>query len=312
MIILIGTGDQRLAPNLDTHSGLYPTRRLLPMGSPHSFMAFFPILAPLLLLLLCTPSVQGAITNTTVDDADSAFTFTGSWTAVSASNPCNFCSSKPDASQTFDGTWHDGNYRTGASETTGGSFTFTGSAVYIFGIDQAKSQPDIAFTLGSTQSVHHYTGTEQFVYNALFFSATGLAADQTHTVNWNFNIDPSTGVGVQAALFDYAIVTSGTADVAAPPTTQSTTSSTTAQQTKTQTSSSCVVFLCRLVFDSDPPKIVPHILPQLHQLPFLLSLHTRLRSAHLHPREFYLSIVVLELIPHRSSSATIASQSDTS
>lgn len=89
--------------------------------------------------------------------------------------------------------------------------------MYIFGIDQANSQPDIAFTLGSTQAVHHYTGTERFVYNALFFSATGLAADETHTVNWIFNIDPSTGVGVQAALFDYAIVTSGTDDAASPP-----------------------------------------------------------------------------------------------
>jgi hypothetical protein len=88
----------------------------------------------------------------------------------------------------------------------------SGSAVYIFGIDQAESQPDIVFTLGSTQSTHHYTGTERFAYNALFFSATGLPADQTHTVNWIFNIDQSTGVGVQAALFDYAIVTSGTAD----------------------------------------------------------------------------------------------------
>ncbi|KAJ6513601.1 hypothetical protein C8R47DRAFT_616016 [Mycena vitilis] len=227
-----------LAPTPDTHSGLNPIRRPLPMGSPHSFMALLPILATLLLLLICAPSVQGAISNTTVDDADSAFTFTGSWTAVSASNPCNFCSSKPDASQTFDGSWHDGNYRAGASETTGGSFTFTGSAVYIFGIDQAKSQPNIAFTLGSTQSVHHYTGTEQFAYNALFFSATGLAADQTHTVTWNFNIDPDTGVGVQAALFDYAIVTSGTDDVVAPPTTQTTTSSTTEQQGTTQT---CVI-----------------------------------------------------------------------
>ncbi|KAF7369336.1 hypothetical protein MVEN_00261900 [Mycena venus] len=197
------------------------------MGPPHSFITS-PLTAStrainLFVLLLCTllllPSaVNGAITNTTIDDADSShFTFTGGWTAVSPSSPCDFCSSKPDASQTFGGTWHDGNYRTGASETTTGSFTFTGSAVYIFGIDQAQSQPDIAFTLGSTQSVHHYTGTEQFVYNALFFSATGLAADQQHTVNWIFNIDQTTGVGVQAALFDYAIVTSGTEDLAPAP-----------------------------------------------------------------------------------------------
>ncbi|KAJ7301822.1 hypothetical protein DFH08DRAFT_95957 [Mycena albidolilacea] len=180
------------------------------MGSPHSFILLH--IFAVLLLLICAPSANGAITNTTVDDTSSAFTFTGSWTAVSASNPCDFCSSKPDVSQTFGASWHDGNYRTGASETTGGSFTFTGSAVYIFGIDQAQSQPDVVFTLGSTQSTHHSTGTERFAYNALFFSATGLPADQTHTVNWIFNIDQSTGVGVQAALFDYAIVTSGTAD----------------------------------------------------------------------------------------------------
>jgi hypothetical protein len=88
-----------------------------------------------------------------------------------------------------------------------------GSAVYIFGIDQTISQPNIAFTLGSIQQVHHYTGTERFVYDALFFSADGLAADQTHAVNWIFNVAPNTGVGVQAALFDYAIVTSGEEDV---------------------------------------------------------------------------------------------------
>ncbi|KAJ6527909.1 hypothetical protein DFH09DRAFT_162653 [Mycena vulgaris] len=193
------------------------------MGIPRSFIALLPALA-FLLVLLFAPSVNGAVTNTTVDDTSSAFTFTGSWTAVSASNPCAGCSSKPDASQTFGASWHDGNYRTGAPETTGGSFTFTGSAVYIFGIDQANSQPDVAFTLGNIQSVHHYTGTERFAYNALFFSATGLAADQTHIVNWIFNIDSSTGVGVQAALFDYAIVTSGNADV--KPTSPETTSTT--------------------------------------------------------------------------------------
>ncbi|KAJ7038429.1 hypothetical protein C8F04DRAFT_361436 [Mycena alexandri] len=180
------------------------------MGSPHSFIRTLSVLTAL--LLACAPSVNGAITNTTFDDTSSAFTFTGSWTPTSSANPCAGCSSKPNASQTFNETWHDGNCRT----TTGGSFTFTGFAVYIFGIDQAESQPDITFTLGNVQSVHHYTGAERFVYNALFFSATGLAGDQTHTVNWIFNNDPTTNVGVQAALFDYAVVTSGT-DVAVTP-----------------------------------------------------------------------------------------------
>ncbi|KAJ7779063.1 hypothetical protein B0H16DRAFT_1838273 [Mycena metata] len=176
------------------------------MGPPHSFIRRLSVLTAL--SLLCAPFVNGAITNTTFDDTSSAFTFTGSWTPTSASNPCAGCSSKPDPSQTFNETWHDGNCQT----TTGGSFTFTGSAVYIFGIDQTETQPDIAFTLGDVQSVHHYTGTERFVYNALFFSATELAGDQTHTVNWILNIDPTTDIAVQvqAALFDYAVVTSGT------------------------------------------------------------------------------------------------------
>ncbi|KAJ6624509.1 hypothetical protein B0H10DRAFT_2006279 [Mycena sp. CBHHK59/15] len=168
---------------------------------PHSFI-----------LLLVVSFSNGAITNTTIDDSSGSFKFVGSWNTITPTSPCEICSSKPDASKIHGGTWHDGNIRTGASPTTG-SFTFQGSAVYIFGIDQAISQPDIAFTLGSTQAVHHYPGTEQFVYSALFFQATGLAADQTHTVNWVFNVDGSTGVPVQAALFDYAIVTSGQEDV---------------------------------------------------------------------------------------------------
>ncbi|KAJ7484850.1 hypothetical protein B0H11DRAFT_2231520 [Mycena galericulata] len=178
---------------------------------PHSFLSpqsFLP-----LLLLLLTSYANGAITNTTFDDASNSFTFVGQWTAITPSSPCGGCASKPpDLTQIYDGTWHDGNYMTGDSQMTSGSFTFTGSAVYIYGIDQTNSQPNIVFTLGSIQSTHHYTGTERFAYNALFFSATDLPADQTQTVNWIFETDPSTGEDLQEALFDYAIVTSGTDD----------------------------------------------------------------------------------------------------
>jgi hypothetical protein len=94
-----------------------------------------------------------------------------------------------------------------------------GSAVYIFGIDQATSpstsEPNIVFTLGSIQKVHHYTGTERFAYDALFFSATGLAPDQEHTVNWVFNF-ANTGNNLQVALFDYAVVSTGVEDVKSP------------------------------------------------------------------------------------------------
>ncbi|KAF7363738.1 Myb-DNA-bind-2 domain-containing protein [Mycena sanguinolenta] len=180
------------------------------MWLPHSFI-----------VLVLGTFVRGGIINTTIDDSSSSFTFIGTWNAVTPSSPCTICSLNPDPSQVHDGTWHDGNIRDGAPVGTSGSFTFTGSAVYIFGIDQAVSQPDIAFTLGSIQQVHHYTGVEVFVYNALFFSATGLPSDQTHSVNWVFNV-ANTTTPVQAALFDYAIVTSGDDDTTPPPSSTST------------------------------------------------------------------------------------------
>jgi hypothetical protein len=64
-----------------------------------------------------------------------------------------------------------------------------GSAVYVFGIDQT-GQAEIDFALDNDNinnpdiHKHHYTGTQQFAYNAPFFSATGLTSDQMHTVYW--------------------------------------------------------------------------------------------------------------------------------
>ncbi|KAK7014210.1 hypothetical protein R3P38DRAFT_3001757 [Favolaschia claudopus] len=178
------------------------------MRLPHSLIIVLAALASI---------VSGALTNTTVDDSSSSFSWSGEWTAVSPSSPCDFCASKPDPSQTNGGTWHDGNTVDNPSRQTTGSFTFKGSAVYIYGLDQTNSQPSIAFTLDNIQKVHRYTGSERFAYHALFFSADGLASDQTHTVNWVYNFAQNTGVGVQSAIFDYAIVTTGQEDQAPPP-----------------------------------------------------------------------------------------------
>ncbi|KAF7363736.1 hypothetical protein MSAN_01031400 [Mycena sanguinolenta] len=190
------------------------------MWLPHSFI-----------VLLYAFSASGGLTNTTYDDSDSSFTFSGAWTAITPSDPCSSCATKPDTSQIHGGTWHDGNYRDGASSFTTGTFTFQGSAVYIFGIDQDSSEADIVFTLGDIQKTHHYTGTgsgsNQFAYNALFFSATGLPSDQTQTVSWVFSLDPTevaAGKGEQIGLFDYAVVTTGEEDTPNPAPKSSTTS----------------------------------------------------------------------------------------
>ncbi|KAJ7210805.1 hypothetical protein GGX14DRAFT_394430 [Mycena pura] len=110
-----------------------------------------------------------------------------------------------------------------------------GSAVYIYGIDQTgeDQQADIAFTLGNIQSTHHYTGSEAYVYHALFFSATGLAVDDTHTVSWVLDTDPSIDAVLQLTLFDYAIVTRGTAAPTADAPTAATPSATPAADVDT-------------------------------------------------------------------------------
>ncbi|KAJ6525768.1 hypothetical protein B0H19DRAFT_591482 [Mycena capillaripes] len=141
------------------------------MRLPHSFVALlFAVLA------------SGAITNNTFDDSDSSFKFVGNWALLSTNSPCTTnCPPQPDPLQTHMGTWHAGTIHNGEPlATTSGSFTFTGSAVYIFGIDQAGVQSDIWFELDGNEDPaaakkHHYTGT-QFVYNSLFFSATGLSS----------------------------------------------------------------------------------------------------------------------------------------
>ncbi|KAJ7258219.1 hypothetical protein C8J57DRAFT_1341446 [Mycena rebaudengoi] len=159
------------------------------MWPPHSFSPPFPFL-----LLAAVPALS-ALIDTTFDDT--SFTYSPDWNAISPSAPCGW-------SRVHGGTYHDGNC---VSDKTS-----SGSAVSIYGIDQANTQPNIVFTVEGARAVHRYTGTERFVYDALFFSAKGLAADKTHTVNWVFDFEESSGVGVQAALFDYAVVTSGKED----------------------------------------------------------------------------------------------------
>ncbi|KAJ6525769.1 hypothetical protein B0H19DRAFT_591541 [Mycena capillaripes] len=183
------------------------------MRLPHSFVALlFAVLA------------SGAVTNNTFDDSNSSFKFVGNWAALSTSSPCSTlnCPAQPDTSQIHEGTWHVGTIHNGDHPYTTivGSFTFKGSAVYIFGIDQAGVQAEIWFALDGNNNAaqkHHYTGTEKFSYNALFFSATGLSTDIMHTVGWGLAPAGPLPAQGQVALFDYAIVTSEEEDTSTPP-----------------------------------------------------------------------------------------------
>ncbi|KAJ7063957.1 hypothetical protein C8F01DRAFT_1250224 [Mycena amicta] len=168
---------------------------------PHSFTPHrlyrSPSAATLLslsTLLLFSLQTNAALINTTYDDSTASFKWLGHWDAIGPTSPCiPPCNLPPvDVSQLQGQTWHAGIFAVNDLSTTAGTFTFIGSAVYIYGIDQGSIQAEIQFTLGDTVTTHRYTGSEPLVYHSLFFFMTGLAADQLH----------------QEGFFDYAVVTS--------------------------------------------------------------------------------------------------------
>ncbi|KAF7369423.1 hypothetical protein MVEN_00271600 [Mycena venus] len=140
-----------------------------------------------------------AVTNRTIDDTDTKFwSFFGPWSAITPSTPCSTCRATPDPEQAHNRTWHDGFGQSGA-------FTFQGSAVYIYGIDFPDSA-NMTFNISNSPhtSFHYYTGNN-YVYNSLFFSSSGLDPTTTHNVTWLFT-QPSGG-GKISGLLDYALVT---------------------------------------------------------------------------------------------------------
>ncbi|KAJ7466454.1 hypothetical protein FB451DRAFT_1369674 [Mycena latifolia] len=168
----------------------------------------FPVLprrSSLLVYLLALSPACGALSNLTIDDTNTTF-FTWmddpaanppSWAAITPATPCLYCSAQPQTRLIHNRTWHDG--RSGSA----GSFTFQGSAVYIYGIDLAQPA-NISFTMGNSTTYHYYTGSEQFVFDALFFSARNLTDNVNHTIMWVLRESSSNGT---TALFDYAVVT---------------------------------------------------------------------------------------------------------
>ncbi|KAJ7714610.1 hypothetical protein B0H16DRAFT_1899044 [Mycena metata] len=174
------------------------------MRAPHLPRPF----VVLLFTLFAIRSSLATLTNVTIDDTDlSHFTWTQDpdttqatipWAAVSPSTPCAYCSAQPQTTDIQNQTWHDG------SNNSAGSLTFQGPAVYIYGID-LDNPANITFELdGNPAPFHYYSGSEQFVFRSLFFSATNLPANVNHTVSWLLHATKTNG---STGLFDYAVVT---------------------------------------------------------------------------------------------------------
>ncbi|KAJ7635458.1 hypothetical protein DFH06DRAFT_1479123 [Mycena polygramma] len=164
-----------------------------------------PSLLPVALAFLLPTFIRAsALTNLTIDDTNTTyFTFTNDdanpprWAAITPTDPCVYCAARPKTDRIHNQTWHDG------SVGSVGSFSFQGSAVYIYGIDLVEPA-NISFTLGDNATFHYYNGTEQFVFDALLFAAFGLEDGANHTVSWVLDKSATNGT---TALFDYAAVT---------------------------------------------------------------------------------------------------------
>ncbi|KAJ7096828.1 hypothetical protein C8R44DRAFT_889431 [Mycena epipterygia] len=180
----------------------------------------------LLLTLVMLSPVHAALTNITIDDSDSShFTWiegdlpgeTPPWAAITPSTPCMSCSARPQSTNIFNQTWHDGR------NNSAGSFTFQGSAVYIYGIDLANPA-NISFTMDDgTSAFHYYSGSAPFVFKSLFFSASNLPSGVNHTVSWVLHATQTNGI---TGLFDYAVITADASTVSSSSATQSPTGST--------------------------------------------------------------------------------------
>ncbi|KAF7308296.1 hypothetical protein HMN09_00677600 [Mycena chlorophos] len=166
---------------------------------PALFFALF-----LLLLAQLEAAVAAGETNATFDDTDPSWGWVGSWNANSANAPCSGCSAAPDPSQMYDSTWHDGS-------GTNGSFSFQGTAVYIYGADSWISG-SLTFTLDNPpeSGTHAVTlAAYDYDYRVLLFSATGLDASKPNVVRFGVTNAPGypADYNFNVALLDYAIVT---------------------------------------------------------------------------------------------------------
>ncbi|KAJ7676967.1 hypothetical protein DFH06DRAFT_1169444 [Mycena polygramma] len=201
---------------------------------------------PFLVFSLCLflRSANAALANLTIDDSDlTYFTFTEDasvepaptrpWAAISPTTPCVYCSAQPPTADIYDQTWHDG------TNNSAGSFTFQGSAVYIYGIDLANPA-NISFALdNATAPYHYYAGSEQFVFKSLFFSATNLTpANVNHTVSWVLHATATNGT---TGLIDYAVITVDESTVAPSGTTSPSSTALPSASTKAKSKTAPIV-----------------------------------------------------------------------
>ncbi|KAH8104029.1 hypothetical protein BXZ70DRAFT_1062554 [Cristinia sonorae] len=167
---------------------------------------FFPASS----VLLLATTVTGLLVNRTIDDqygdevTGQQVAYSGMW---NQGNDCTWCAYHPNASLAHNGTWHDGLYVPSHDDPLlTFSFSFNGTAVYIFNILTRLTQTNVGITLDG-KFMQNYTKFqnvsvfEQYQYNVPIFAMDGIPfGEHTVTVTSGGSVD-------DLILFDYAIYT---------------------------------------------------------------------------------------------------------
>lgn len=183
------------------------------------------LFSPLAFLFLCSHLVTAILVNVTVDD-DGQDPMTGSLIqygppgAWSFGQNCTKCLAKPDPSQIYNGTWHDGTYLPNSSNPSDVSgvltatFQFSGTALYVYCIlvyagSSIAFPSDMAFTLdGHDVGIYLQppSGTATYEYNVPVYVNTSIP-NGLHTFTLKNGRDDGQG---SVALVDYFIYTQDT------------------------------------------------------------------------------------------------------
>ena len=173
-----------------------------------------------------------------VDDANSSWTYSSPWNAVSPSNPCSSCLINPDPSKALNQTWHDTAYVNTAQ------LSFTGVSIEMYTIcppglsDGDSYGTNFTFTLDSIAD-GTFVGPRpcpQFTYNYLVYARTNLSLAQHTVVITNNQLDARPNSS--SLLLDYAVYDDGSAVPAPNPATPSAASTITSSNTPTAKSRS--------------------------------------------------------------------------
>jgi hypothetical protein len=159
--------------------------------------------------------VSSLAVNVIVDDANSSWTFSGSWNAITPTEPCATCTITPDPSKAFNHTWHDT-----SGQVASAQLPFDGVSIQIYTICPPTNGAVIYYTnfsfvldnIGDGFFVGPIPTCPQFMYNYLVYARTNLT-DGPHVVNISNNLAllPDNGINEESALLlDFAIYDDGT------------------------------------------------------------------------------------------------------